>query len=95
MHPRGHPALFPSDTQLEKPRHQLYDPEGAHQEVRFGERENLGSSPLAVVGVEPRQQENARAIGDAHQETPGPSWAATLLFLVGQAWDKQTPARSH
>ena len=100
MHPRGHPALFPSDTQLEKPRHQLDDPEGAHQEVRFGERENLGSSPFAVVGVEPRQQENARAIGDAHQETPeaklGGDPAVPCWASVGQAkaWHAATSLAS-
>ena len=44
--------------------------EAGDEEVRFCEQGNLGSSPFAIAGVEPRQQENARAIGDAHQETP-------------------------
>ena len=63
--------------------------EADDEEVRFCEQGNLGSSPFAIAGVEPRQQENARAIGDAHQETPEaklggdpavPGWAS-----VGQA----------
>ena len=57
--------------------------------LRCGEQEKLGSFAFSAAGVEPHQHETARAIGDAHQETPEaklggdpavPGWAS-----VGQA----------